>query len=51
LYSEADFSQANLIDKFTKLLDKEWTRARKLEANYYRSVDEKPWPFRNMAGN
>ena len=51
LYSEADFSQANLIDKFTKLLDKEWTRARKLEANYYRSGDEKPWPCRNMAGN
>lgn len=50
LYSEQDFSQANLIDKFTKLLSQEWARARQLEATYYRSVDGKPWAYRNMAG-
>ena len=38
LYEERDFSQANLIDKFRTLLEKEETKARKLESIYYRSI-------------
>lgn len=46
LYSEADFSQANLIDKFTKLLAAERTNTVYLENLYYRSIDGKPFNYR-----
>lgn len=51
LYSEQDFSQANLIDKFTKLLAEERTHARELESIYYRSIDGKPFMYRTLAGD
>ena len=49
LYEERDFSQANLIDKFSNLLENEKKTAQKLEANYYRSVNKKPFSFRQLA--
>ena len=35
-YEERDFSQANLIDKLTELLEREEGKAARLEKNYYR---------------
>ena len=49
LYEERDFSQANLLDKFNAMLDAEKKNARRLEANYYRSVNKKPFAYRNLA--
>jgi len=49
LYSERDFSQANLIDKFNKMLTAEQSRAKALEGNYYRSVDKKPFDYGRLA--
>lgn len=49
LYTERDFSQANLLDKFTSLLAAERKQAAKLEAIYYRSVERKPFRYRDLA--
>ena len=49
LYSERDFSQANLIDKFNKMLIAEQARAKALEGNYYRSVNKKPFNYGRLA--
>ena len=49
LYSERDFSQANLIDKFNKMLVSEQNRAKALEASYYRSVNKKPFDYTRLA--
>lgn len=49
LYDERDFSQANLLDKFNKMLAAEQANALKLEAIYYRSIKEKPFLYRNLA--
>lgn len=51
LYDEKDFSQANLLDKFKKLLEQERKTARKLESIYYRSINRKPYKYRKWAGN
>lgn len=51
LYDERDFSQGNLLDKFTKLLDKTQEKAEKLEAIYYRSVGGRPYEYRKLAEN
>ena len=50
LYVERDFSQANLIDKLQKLLDREENKARKLERIYYRSIHYKPFDYTKLAG-
>ena len=50
LYEERDFSQANLLDKFQSLLEKEEKKAAKLESLYYRSINDKPFRYRNLAG-
>ena len=50
LYVERDFSQANLIDKLQKLLDKEQKHAEKLEHMYYRAVKRKPFDYTKLAG-
>lgn len=50
LYVERDFSQANLIDKLQKLLDREEYKARKLERIYYRSRDWQPFDYKKLAG-
>jgi len=49
LYEERDFSQANLLDKFNAMLDAEKKNARRLEANYYRSVGKKSFKYRDLA--
>lgn len=51
LYDERDFSQGNLLDKFTKLLNVTQEKADRLERNYYRSVGGKPYEYRNLAKN
>ena len=50
LYEERDFSQANLLDKFRLLLEKEEKKANKLESIYYRSVKNKPFDYGRLAG-
>lgn len=50
LYEERDFSQANLLDKFTQMLEKEKYNAEKLERIYYRSINGKPFDFSRLAG-
>lgn len=50
LYVERDFSQANLIEKLQKLLDREEYKARKLERIYYRSIKRKPFDYTKLAG-
>lgn len=49
-YEEKDFSQANLLDKFTKLLELTQKKATKLEKIYYRSINGKPYNFSKLAG-
>ena len=51
LYYEKDFSQANLIDKFRQLLEREEKKAHRLESIYYRSIDGKPFDYRRLTDN
>ena len=51
LYEERDFSQANLLDKFNQMLEKEKYNAEKLERIYYRSRNGKPFDFSRLAGD
>ena len=50
LYVERDFSQANLIDKLQKLLEREEYKALKMERVYYRSRNRQPFDYRKLAG-
>lgn len=50
LYEERDFSQANLLDKFRELLEKEENKALKLERVYYRSIKKHPYKYSQLAG-
>lgn len=50
LYEERDFSQANLLDKFKDLLEREEYKALKLERIYYRSIKGKPFEYSRLAG-
>jgi hypothetical protein len=49
LYTEKDFSQANLLDKLQKMLESELTRAKEVESIYYRSRKGKPFNFGKLA--
>ena len=49
LYTERDFSQANLLDKLQKMLESELTRAKEMESIYYRSIKGKPFRFSGLA--
>lgn len=49
LYEERDFSQANLLSKFKDMLEKEEKKAARLESKYYRSINNKPFQYRNLA--
>ena len=49
-YEEKDFSEANLLDKLYAALEHEQKHAERLESKYYRSIDNKPYNYRNMAG-
>ena len=48
LYTERDFSQANLLDKLSKMLESERQQAKDLESIYYRSRSGRPFKFSNM---
>lgn len=48
MYVERDFSPANLLDKLETLLAHEQKEAHKRESNYYRSINYKPYPYRNL---
>lgn len=55
MYDERDFSQANLLDKFTKLLTKVEEKNKKLQKTYYRAVTNEegkrqPYKYRMFAG-
>lgn len=50
LYEERDFSQANLLDKLTSALEKERENALRLESIYYRSINNRPFKYRKLAG-
>ena len=49
-YSEKDFSQANLLKTFIQLKDQVTEEAKFVESNYYRTVNHKPFHFRNLSG-
>lgn len=49
-YDESDFSQANLLKTFIDLKDQVCNEARHLESIYSRSVNKKPFQYRNLAG-
>ena len=49
LYEERDFSQANLLDKFNQTLAAEKKNAVRLESSYYRSVNNKPFDYTQLA--
>lgn len=50
LYTERDFSQANLLDKLERMLASERANAEKMESIYYRSRSGKPFSFGKLAG-
>lgn len=50
LYTERDFSQANLLDKLNKTLEYERKTAARLESNYYRSIKGSPFNYSDWAG-
>lgn len=50
LYEERDFSQANLLDKLTSALTEERENALRLESLYYRSINNRPFKYRRLAG-
>lgn len=56
MYDERDFSQANLLDKFIKLLEQCQEKNRKLQKQYSRSILDpkdglkKPYDYTKLAG-
>lgn len=48
LYEERDFSQANLVSKLSAALAAERKNAKQLESNYYRSINYKPFSYRQL---
>lgn len=49
LYTERDFSQANLLDKLKNALETERSNAERLEAIYYRSRKGRPFSYASFA--
>lgn len=49
-YEESDFSQANLLKTFISLREQVKDEAEKAESIYYRSVNKKPFRYRQLAG-
>ena len=49
LYTEKDFSQANLLDKLQKTLEGERESAKEMESIYYRSRKGRPFSFSSLA--
>ena len=48
LYTERDFSQANLLDKLNAMIISERANAEKMESIYYRSRNGKPFDFSKL---
>lgn len=48
LYTERDFSQANLLDKLNAMITSERANAEKMESIYYRSRNGKPFDFSKL---
>lgn len=51
LYDEKDFSPGNFLEKLTRLLQLTDTKAQRLEAIYYRSVNGSPFDYRKLTLN
>ena len=51
MYTEKDFSHANLLDKLQNMLESELARAKEIESIYYRSIKGKPFKFSRLASN
>ena len=49
-YSEADFSQANLLQTFIQLKNQVYEEERHLESIYSRSVNKRPFDYSKLAG-
>ena len=49
LYDERDFSPAKLLNEFRELQNREEYKARKLESNYYRSINGRSYPYSKWA--
>lgn len=50
-YSESDFSQANLLKQLDTTYLTACSKAKKRESNYYRSINGKPFRYRELAGD
>lgn len=51
MYTERDFSQANLLDKLSNALEAEKKKAAEMESIYYRSRNGKPFDYKKLASN
>ena len=51
LYEERDFSMANMLDKLYDSLEFEKKEAKRIESIYYRSIGNKPFDYRKLAGD
>lgn len=51
LYTERDFSPANMLDKLRQLLEIEKKDALEQERIYYRSINGKPWEYEKLGKN
>lgn len=51
LYEERDFSMANTLDKLYDSLAYEKKEAKRIESIYYRSIDNKPFNYKKLAGD
>lgn len=51
LYEERDFSMANMLDKLYDSLTYEKKEAKRIESIYYRSIDNKPFNYKKLAGD
>lgn len=51
LYTERDFSPANMLDKLKQLLEIEKKDALEQERIYYRSINGQPWEYERLAKN
>ena len=51
MYTEKDFSHANLLDKLQNMLESELSRAKEIESIYYRSIKGRPFKFSKLASN
>lgn len=50
LYQERDFSPATMLNEFRLKEQGQARLAKEIEARYYRSIDNKPFPFRRLYG-